>query len=197
MDRQISFGQYRIIDNVLFGIILAISETVIITAARKWFPGQLYTVSVSAAIVSIVMMRWGIWSAIHAALAGIIYVAVQGGSAEQLFIYVIGNEFALAALLLIKFAGRDRIRKNVLLTLSYALVVQLLMQTGRGVAAMITGAGAGAILNFITMDALSELFTMLIVFTASRLDGVFEDQKTYLLGLQKEKDFQNGEHENG
>ena len=194
MDRQISFGQYRIIDNILFGVILCISEIVIITAAGKWFPGQLYTVSAAAAVTAIVMMRWGAWSAIHAGLAGIVYVAVQGGSFEQLLIYVIGNEFALATLLVIKAAGRNKIRENVLLTISYALIVQILMQIGRGSVAFAFGAGTGAILNFITTDALSELFTILIVFTASRLDGVFEDQKTYLLRMQQDKEYQNGEN---
>ncbi|MCR4793368.1 MAG: hypothetical protein K5871_11495 [Lachnospiraceae bacterium] len=195
MDRQISYGQYRFIDNLLFGIILVVSEAVIISASGKWFPGQLYTVSASAAVVAIVMMRWGTWSAVHAALAGIVYVGIQGGTSEQLVIYIIGNEFALIAMLLIKTLGKDRIRGNVLLVIGYALTVQLLMQTGRGIVAVIMGAGIGAILNFITMDALSELFTILIVFTASRLDGIFEDQRSYLLGLQKQN--QNGENENG
>ena len=194
MDRQISFGQYRVIDNVLFGLILCISEIVIIAAAGKWFPGQLYTVSAAAAVTAIVMMRWGAWAAIHAGLAGIVYVGVQGGSPEQFLIYVIGNEFALAAMLMIKAAGRNKIRENVLLTIAYALIVQILMQIGRGSVAFAFGAGAGAILNFITTDALSELFTILIVFTASRLDGVFEDQKTYLLRMQQDKEYQNGEN---
>lgn len=197
MDRQISFAQYRVIDNILFGIILVISESVIITAAGRWFPGQLYTVSVAAAVTAIVMMRWGVWAVFHSALSAFVYVLLQGGSPEQLLIYVIGNEFALAGLLMIRLAGGKRIRDNVLLTIVYALTVQLLMQIGRGVVAAALGAGIGAIPKFITMDALSELFTVLIVFTASRLDGVFEDQKTYLLGLQKEKENQNGENENG
>ena len=176
------------IDNILFGVILAISEIVIITAAGKWFPGQLYTVSAAAAVTAIAMMRWGIWSALHAALAGIVYVGVQGGTFEQLLIYVLGNELSLAALLLIKAAGREKIKDNVLLTVLYALTVQLLMQAGRGV---------GASPKFITMDILSELFTVLIVFIASRLDGIFEDQKTYLLRMQQKDENQNGEDQNG
>ena len=185
------------IDNILFGVILVISEIVIITAAGKWFPGQLYTVSAAAAVTAIVMMRWGIWSALHAALAGIVYVGVQGGTFEQLLIYVLGNELSLAALLLIKAAGREKIKDNVLLTVLYALTVQLLMQAGRGGVAFVFGAGVGAIPKFITMDILSELFTVLIVFIASRLDGIFEDQKTYLLRMQQKDENQNGEDQNG
>ena len=39
-------------------------------AARFWFPGQPYTVSLAGAIASIMYMRWGYWGGIHAALAG-------------------------------------------------------------------------------------------------------------------------------
>ena len=71
------------------------------------------------------------------------------------------------------------------------------MQAGRGGVAFVFGAGVGAIPKFITMDILSELFTVLIVFIASRLDGIFEDQKTYLLRMQQKDENQNGEDQNG
>ena len=122
---------------------------------------------------------------------------VQGGTFEQLVIYVLGNELSLAGLLMLKAAGREKIKDNVLLTILYALIVQLLMQIGRGGVAFAFGAGAGAIPKFITMDILSELFTVVIVFIASRLDGIFEDQKTYLLRMQQSKENQNGEDQNG
>ena len=185
------------IDNIFWGIILAVSEVIIITASSKWFPGQLYTVSVSAAVTAIVMMRWGITAAIHAAAAGAVYVGFQGGSTEQLLIYVLGNELALPALLFIKALGREKIRKNVLLTIAYALTVQILMQIGRGIVSVILGSDIGAILNFITMDALSELFSIMILTIAARLDGVMEYQKDYLLRVQRETHIENGDNENG
>ena len=54
----------------MFGIILVICEFIIVMAARFWFPGQPYTVSLAGAIASIMYMRWGYWGGIHAALAG-------------------------------------------------------------------------------------------------------------------------------
>lgn len=185
------------IDNIFWGIILAVSEVIIITASSKWFPGQLYTVSVSAAVTAIVMMRWGFTAAVHAALAGLVYAGVQGGSPEQYLYYIVGNELGLAALLFIKAVGRDRIRQNVLLTIAYALTVQILMQVGRGIVSVILGSDMGAILNFITMDALSELFSILILTIAARLDGVMEYQKDYLLRVQRETHIENGDNENG
>ena len=70
MNRQITIQQYRAIDLSLFALMLAVSEAVIVTAATKWFPDQLYTVSVTASLVSIVMMRWNGFAAFHAILGG-------------------------------------------------------------------------------------------------------------------------------
>ena len=52
---------------------LVIFEFIIVMAARFWFPGQPFTVSLVAAITTIVYMRWGYWGVIHAALGGVVY----------------------------------------------------------------------------------------------------------------------------
>ena len=68
MRRQLSFSEYRGIDLTLFAVILCIAELLIVTAARFWYADQLYTVSAVAAVVAIVLMRWGPWAGIHAVL---------------------------------------------------------------------------------------------------------------------------------
>lgn len=70
MRRQLSFSEYRGIDLTLFAVILCIAELLIVTAARFWYADQLYTVSAVAAVVAIVLMRWGPWAGIHAVLGG-------------------------------------------------------------------------------------------------------------------------------
>ena len=70
MKKQRTWKQYRAIDLTMFGVILVICEFIIVMAARFWFPGQPYTVSLAGAIASIMYMRWGYWGGIHAALAG-------------------------------------------------------------------------------------------------------------------------------
>jgi hypothetical protein len=82
--------------------------------------------------------------------------------------------------------GKERICGNVLLILLFALCTQLFMQIGRACISIVMGASFDAGLRFITTDALSGLFTMVIVWIASHLDGVFEDQISYLLRVQKE-----------
>lgn len=108
MNRQLSFQQYRTIDLTLFAVMLCISETVIVTAATRWFSDQLYTVSVVAAVVSIVLMRWGPWAAIHAFLGGFVFCFLSRGTATQYLIYCIGNLFSLLSLLLLRVFGKER-----------------------------------------------------------------------------------------
>ena len=190
--RQMSFQQYRNLDLFLFCIMLAVSETLIVVAGRKWFPGQLYTASVTAAVTAIVMMRWNGWAGIHAMAGGLIFCLAGGGTGRQFLIYMIGNEAALGALLLLRLCGKNRIREEKLMTLLFALSVQLLMQLGRGAVALVFGASVKTCWNFFTTDALSDVFTMVIVWIASRLDGVLEDQKSYLLRVHEQMEREKG-----
>ena len=192
MNRRMTVKQYRTLDLFLFAVMLIVSETLIVNAAIRWYPDQLYTVSVSAAVTAIVMMRWGPWAAIHAVLGGVVYCLAAGGTPQQLVIYCIGNLLGLLSLLLIRMFGKERICGNPLLVLLFALCTQLFMQVGRACVSCINGASFEAGLHFITTDALSELFTMVIIWIASRLDGVFEDQISYLLRVQKESEEEKG-----
>lgn len=192
MNRRLSLKQYRNLDLFFFAVMLCVSETLIVNAAIRWYPDQLYTVSVSAAVTAIVMMRWGPWAAIHAVLGGIVYCLAAKGTPRQFLIYGAGNLFGLLSLLLVRIFGKDRIRENVLLTLLFALCTQLFMQMGRACISALSGAPLETGIHFITTDALSGLFTMVIVWIASRLDGVFEDQISYLLRVQKEAEEEKG-----
>ena len=131
LNRHMTLKQYRNLDLFLFAVMLIISESLIVNAAIRWFPDQLYTVSVCAAIVSIVLMRWGPWAAIHAVVGGLVYCFWAGGSPKQYLIYGIGNLFSLISLLMFRLFGKERIRENVLLTLLFAVCTQLFMQMGR------------------------------------------------------------------
>lgn len=191
MNPHLTFKQYRRTDLFFFAVILAVSEWLIITAGSRWFRDQLYTVSAVAAVTAIVMMRWGPWSLIHAILGGVVYCLAGGGNIRQWAIYCVGNAAAMAGLLYIRHFGQKRIREDFLLNILYALCIQLLMQLGRALVALVTGAPVVSCLNFFTTDALSGLFTSVIVWIAARLDGMLEDQKTYLLRLNREREENN------
>lgn len=185
MSPRLTFRQYRAIDLAILSLILCVSETLIVRAASVWFSGQLYTVSTVGALTAIVMMRWGALSAFSAVLGGLVLCFASAASPAQYIIYICGNLFSLAALLPLRTLGKERIRNDSFLTVSFGLCVLLLMQAGRALTAFALGTEGSTCLGFFTTDALSLLFTGLVVWTARRLDGVFEDQKHYLLRIQK------------
>ena len=116
MKRQRTLAQYQGVDLTLFAVILGICEYAVTRAAGSWFPGQLYTVSLTATVCAIVLMRWGAWAGLHALLGGAVFWLASGGSGAQLAIYALGN---LGCLLLLPLLGRDwkeRIRSDMLFT---------------------------------------------------------------------------------
>ena len=187
MKKQLSFEQYRSIDLTLFLIILAVFESVIAFASGTWFPSQLYTVSIVAAVTAIVMVRWGAWSAIHAVAGGVVLCLVFKADASMYAIYCIGNLFSLFALIAIKFMTKKRIREDSVFAILFGLCVQLLMQSGRAAVAFCLGNALKDCLGFFSTDSLSILFTMVIVWIARRQDGLLEDQAEYIHRLKEEE----------
>ena len=192
MNPRFSFQQYRAIDLGLFAVILCVSECLIVNAATFWFPDQLYTVSVVGAVTAIVLMRWGPWAAIHAVLGGLVFCLASRGSARQYLIYCIGNLFSLLMLIPLKKLGGEKIRLDGVLSVCFGLLTLLLMQLGRALTALAMGTEPAACLGFFTTDALSLLFTGLLIWVARRLDGIFENQRHYLLRIHKTEEEKGG-----
>jgi hypothetical protein len=168
------------IDLSLFALILIIFEMVLIKASTGWFPNEPWTVSVTAAITAIVMVRWGPWAVIHAVAGGIVFCAVNRGQAQQFLIYCIGNTAALAVLPLVRKVGWEKLRESFLLKLLWSILTVLAMQAGRVLTAMILGASPASAAGFITTDVVTYIFTAAILWIMSRLDGMLEDQRHYL-----------------
>ena len=187
MKRQRTWKEYRAIDLALTALMLAVFEYLIVHAANFWFPEQLYTASLAAAVTSIVYMRWGPWGAIHAVEAGVIYCLFAGGGRRQYIIYCAGNLLSLLALIPLKALGKEKVRTGRL-GLAFPILVLLLMHVGRACMAMLLGADPPAAVDFFTTDALSYLFTFVIIWIARKLDGIYEDQKHYLLRIHAEEE---------
>ena len=184
MRRQRTFQEYRAIDLSILAVMMAVFEFIIVMAANWWFPDQLYTVSLAAALTSIVYMRWGFWGLIHAVEAGLIFCFFSGATREQYIIYCIGNLFSAGAVFLLRAVGKEKVRTSPTLSLVFPILVLFLMQAGRAVTAMVvTGAAPGVVAGFFATDSLSYIFTFVIIWIARKLDGVYEDQKHYLLRL--------------
>lgn len=192
MKKQLTVGQYRAMDLFFFALMMVISESVIVLAATRWFPNEPYTVSVVAAVMAIVMIRWGPWAAVHAVLGGVVFCLVSGAAPRQYLIYCGGNLLALPLLFFIKKQGADAIRRDSFKTVAYGLLTLLLMEAGRALLSLILGASPAAAAGFFTTDIISWLFTALILWIARRLDGIMEDQKQYLHRVAQEREEEKG-----
>lgn len=187
MKRQISISEYRTIDLGILAAAMALVQVLIHFAASRWFRDQLYVVSPVALVVALVMMRWNGYAAIHALLGGLLYCILAKGSWQHMLIYGGGNSFALLALLLFKFPGKEIIRQNVVYSIAFAAIVQALMLLGRAAIAALLNFEAAVCLGFITTDVLSVLLTVCGIWATRRMDGLFEDQLQYLLRVQREQ----------
>ena len=185
-------GRYRAADLATFALLLAVFETVAVTAATRWFPGEPYTVSMTPAVTCIVMMRWGPGAAIHALVGAAAFCRASGAQGMHYAVYGLGNLACMLALIMRVRLTPEGIRKSIGLSLGFSLCVTLLMQLGRAVVAVLLGASVQAALGFFTTDAVTLLFTLVLTWIVRRLDGMFEDQKHYLLRLgrqDEEEDF--------
>ena len=192
MQKRRTVKQYRALDLAMFALMMTVAETLAVTAARRWFPNEPYTVSVTPAITCIVMMRWGPWAGLHAALGGMIFCMTSGAGIKHYAIYCLGNLLSLAALGYVKAATPEGIRESVWKSLALALMVTLLMQVGRALVAVVLGSGPAAALGFFTTDVITLLFTLVLIWIARRLDGIFEEQNHYLLRLRQQENEERG-----
>lgn len=190
MNNSISFSQYRGIDLTILTILTAGAEAVVTLAASKWFPNQPYSLSPMVAMVCIVMMRWGAWAAIPAAVSGLAFCMVTGATAEQFIVYCAGNCFALTALVWFKAIGKEKVRENFLFTALFALTAFAGTIIGRWAVSLLLGDDVSSIVGFFLADCLSALFAVVVTLIARRIDGLFEDQRSYLIRTQEEREKQ-------
>ena len=84
------------------------------------------------------------------------------------------------------------LREGEKLTLQELLYGLMLSSGNDAAVALALGTEPGNCVGFFTTDTLSDLFAMVVVSLAGRLDGVFEDQKTYLRRLQAQQKKEKG-----
>ena len=184
---QITFKQYRTIDILILVALTTIFEGIATMATAKWFALQPVAISIGLAMTCIVMMRWGIPAALAAFASGFVFCILSGATLQQFVIYCIGNIFALLGMVWFKAFGKEGIRKSlwlIVLFVSTAYVGQVL---GRSLIAVIFGDNISTIVTFATTDIMSLVFAILVIALFRKTDGMLEDQKAYLLRLDKQK----------
>lgn len=173
---------------------LTFSEAVATVASNKWFDKQPIAISATLLFICIVMMRWSGFAAIHACLGGLVFcitsIAVGGTDREfivqQLVTYVVGNCFALLALLWFKVFKKEEIRKDFFKLILFVVSSYLLLEVGRWLVSLFFNLSLSNLVGFLISDIISLLFAVVIMIFLRGVDGMIEDQKTYLFRLQRE-----------
>lgn len=184
---QITFKQYRNIDLAILVVLTVVFESITTAATSKWFVLQPIALSITLALVCMAMMRWSGRAAFLAVAGGLAYCVVSKATGEQYLIYCLGNVMALSGLIVIKIFGKEAIRGSIPKLLIFGLVSYMGMELGRWVVSLFFGGDLMALVVYLTTDIMTLVFAEVILVLLRKSDGMLEDQKAYLLRLDREK----------
>lgn len=199
--RLISIKQYRLGDLFMFTVIAVIAELVCYYS-QIWFSGAaFFTLNLMLPVITLVIVRWG-WQGIVLAVAeGALYCAIRGSSWQAYIIYMVSNAAIAIELLVVWLIGAERLKKRWYWAF---LVVLSGWVTVNFTRTCIYTAFYG---SFVTMlgysfgqadgGLLALVMGELIILVCRRLDGLFENQKKYLLRLEKERKEEQRLHDMG
>lgn len=185
--KQITFKEYRKIDLIILCILTAVFEAIATLASNQWFSLQAMTVSVTLAFTCITFLRWNLFAVLPSFIGSLVYCAVTGGNLKQFLIYCGGSLFVIIAFPLLNKLTKEKIRKDFLCKAFFACCVYLCLIVGRWFFSIPFEFSFDTFLAFLGTDALSLLFAILILAVSTNIDGLIEDQKSYLLRLEKER----------
>lgn len=192
--RLISVKQYKTTDLVIFAVILIVAE-VLSYFATVWFPSSVFFVlSLTVPVSALVVVRWGWWGIFYPVIGGVTSCLLRGTGFNYYAVYCIGG-MAIALLLLpTKLIGADKIRSKWYFTAIFAVGAWLSVYLGRSLVWMVAYAispvvGSNIYAGFVGfgLDIISLFATVVVMLIMRRLDGMFEDQKSYLKRIDKEK----------
>ena len=184
---NLTFKQYRNIDLTILSIFLIISEAVTTVATNTWFAAQPIAISTTIVFICIFMMRWSWLAAIPAVLGGLVFSIASGANIEQILIYSVGNLATLATLMWFKVWKKDDIRLGTFKLFFFTSSVYILAQIGRWIISLAFGGSLWNLVGYIASDIISLLFAVVLMFILRKVDGMIEDQKAYLLRLDRER----------
>ncbi len=192
-----SFKQYRAMDLFIFALIFAIIEAALTSLANKFING--YCVSLFYVIIALVVMRWGWCGVFHAIIGGIVFVIASQGDYLQMIAFAVGNTASMLVLIFTKLVGKEKIKDSFLLSMLYLIIIYLATCLGRATLLSILKQVSffEILITAITTDAFSLVIGFVIIFICRKQDGLFEDQKDYLLRTEEErrKQLQNTNYE--
>lgn len=190
--RLISLKQYRLTDLFLFAAILAIFDLLAHYVPILFGSNATFVFTLTVPITLLVMMRWG-WPCVFFAVGdGILLALLNNPSLWQGYVsYGIG--FGVITLLVIplNLIGKQKIAGKWYLSALFVILAWGLMNVsvsllqaacGYNVAeAFATNFGVG------TNGLVSLGAALIVILVMRRLDGMFEDQRHYLIRQDKER----------
>ena len=184
---QLTFKQYRQIDVIIWCVLTAVFETVASLASNRWFLLQAMTISISLTMVCLTMMRWNVYALLPSMIGALSFCIASEGQIKEYLVYCGGSFFCLLALPFLKKLGKERVRKNPPFLILFIIILYLSLVLGRWICSLAIEPSFNSLLAFLGTDVLSLLFALLVVFITRNVDGLFEDQKSYLLRLDRER----------
>lgn len=189
----VSYNQYKLVDILLFLVIMTALEAVNVFAIKRWFPDMLFAVSLMFTVSLIVLVRWNFLAAIFTVLHGVVYCAFlsvfQTVGYEEYIIYAVGNSFLLLSWFIFKIIPKEKLFSKWYLTLIYPLAAFALVLLGRTLVATCFGVGfVEALGSYFFTESLNIVFAIIALLILRRFDGMLEDQKTYLKRVARERE---------
>ena len=141
-------------------------------------------------IVLLVMMRWGWQSVFYAVGDGLLYCLLNGLGWESYLCYCIGNAAIMILLLALKLIGKEKIASKWYLSAILVIAGWLITGFAKTLLFMCFGIAFLAALwvNITGVSCwVSLVIGLLIILVVRKLDGMFEDQKHYLIRKDKER----------
>lgn len=190
--RLISIKQYKFTDLFLFALINAVFDVMARFLPAAFGGGAAFTFTITVPVTLIVMMRWGWVSVFFAVGDGLLLSLLNNTAVWQSYLsYGVGCAFMMVLLLATKFIGKQRIAGKWYLSALFVIAGWLLMNFGISIVQAALGYGfLGQLAVNFGMNGtglLSLGMGLVIVLVARRLDGLFEDQKKFLLRMEEER----------
>lgn len=185
--KQITFKQYRGIDLALLCALTAIFEAIAAMASDKWINLQAMTVSITVAMTCITFMRWSLFALLPSFIGALVYCITIGGSPHQYLIYCGGSLFVTMAYPLLQRITKEKVKDRFLLKIVFVSAVYVSLNLGRWYFSLPLEFSLKTLLTFLGTDILSLLFAIVVFAVAKNVDGLIEDQKSYLLRLEQER----------
>jgi len=181
---------------------MLLAELLTSYAANTWLPGISFAVSLTFPILIIVYMRWGALGAINAGIGGFmvcLFSDITGGqamTAERIITSVVGHLcLTVAPLIFILFGkgdikkGRATTREKWYMTFLYVGIMYLAMNVGFAAAESITLQREffPLTLRYLSFNGVTLIFSVVVAIVVRKTEGLFEDQKTYMFRLERER----------